>query len=81
LNVKLQYMDLVWFGGSYRFSDLLGGYAAMAGVNISNTFNVGYAYDLSTTSRLQTYTGGTNEIIIGFLINNKYGDTCPRNVW
>jgi type IX secretion system PorP/SprF family membrane protein len=81
LNIKLQYMDLVWFGGSYRFSDLLGGYAAMAGINVSNTFNIGYAYDLSTTSRLQTYTGGTNEIIVGFLINNKYGDTCPRNVW
>jgi type IX secretion system PorP/SprF family membrane protein len=80
-NVKVQYMDLVWFGGSYRFSDELGGFAAMAGVNISNTFNIGYSYDLSTTSRLQTYTRGTNEIVIGFLINNKYGDTCPRNVW
>jgi len=81
LNVKLQYMDLVWFGGSYRFSDELGGFAAMAGINVSNTFNIGYSYDMSTTSRLQTYTGGSNEIIIGFLINNRYGDTCPRNVW
>jgi len=81
VNVKLQYMDLVWFGGSYRFTDELGGYSAMAGINVSNTFNVGYAYDMSTDARLQSYTGGTNEIIIGFLINNKYGDTCPRNVW
>jgi type IX secretion system PorP/SprF family membrane protein len=80
-NVKLQYMDLIWFGGSYRFSDQLGGYAAMAGINVSNTFNIGYSYDMSTTSRLQSYTGGTNEILIGFLINNRYGDTCPRNVW
>jgi hypothetical protein len=53
----------------------------MAGVNISNTFNIGYAYDASTTSRLRSYTKNTHEIILGFLINNKYGDTCPRNVW
>ncbi len=81
LNVKVQYMDRVWFGGSYRITDQLGGFAAMAGINVSNTFNIGYAYDLSTTSALQTFTKGTHEIIIGFLINNRYGDTCPRNVW
>ncbi|UAY53647.1 PorP/SprF family type IX secretion system membrane protein [Ferruginibacter albus] len=81
LNCKVQYMDLVWFGGSYRITDELGGFAAMAGINVSNTFNIGYSYDLATTSRLQGYTGGTHEIIIGFLINNRYGDTCPRNIW
>jgi len=81
LNVKLQYMDLVWFGGGYRISDQLGGFYGMAGINVSNTFNIGYSYDLATTSALQTFAKGTNEIIIGFLINNKYGDTCPRNVW
>ena len=80
-NVKLQYQDKLWVGGSYRFSDQVGGYAAMAGINISNTFNVGYAYDASTTSRLRNYSRNTHEIILGFLLNNKYGDTCPRNVW
>jgi len=81
LNLKVQYMDLVWFGGSYRATDELGGFAAMAGINVSNTFNVGYSYDISNSSRLQNYTKGTHEIVLGFLINNKYGDTCPRNVW
>lgn len=80
-NVKLQWQDKVWFGGSYRFTDQLGGFAAMAGVNISNTFNIGYAYDVSTNSRLRTYTKNTHEIIVGFLLGNKYSDACPRALW
>lgn len=76
-NVKVQYQDLVWAGVSYRLDD---GIAAMVGLNVSNTFNVGYSYDY-TTSRLNTVSKGTHEIIIGFLLGNKYGDWCPRNVW
>ena len=68
-NVKFQYLDKVWAGLSYRISDQLGGFAAMAGINVSNTFNLSYAYDASTTSRLKNYTKNTHEIILGFLIN------------
>ncbi len=77
LNVKLQYRDLAWMGGSYRLQD---GYAAMIGLNVGNTFNVGYAYDFTQTP-VNTASRGTHEIIVGFLIGNRYGDTCPRNVW
>ncbi len=73
-NLKLQYMDLLWVGGSYRYQD---GYAAMAGFNVSNTFNLGYAYDITTTA-LKTVSHGTHEIVIGFLIGNKYSGKCPR---
>ena len=76
-NIKFQYSDLLWVGASYRQFD---GYAAMLGINIGNTLNVGYAYDFTKTD-LQTYSRGTHEIIVGFLIGNRYGDTCPRNVW
>ncbi len=76
-NVKAQYRDLFWLGASYRQFD---GYAAMIGLNVANTFNVGYAYDF-TKSDLGTYSRGTHEIIVGFLLGNRYGDTCPRNVW
>jgi type IX secretion system PorP/SprF family membrane protein len=81
INAKAQYRDLAWIGASYRISDQVGGYAAMAGFNIGNTMNVGYSYDVSTTSRLRSYSHNSHELIIGFLINNKYGDTCPRNLW
>lgn len=77
LNLKMQYRDLVWVGGGYRFKN---GYAAMVGLNVGNTFNVGYAYDFTTTN-LNNVSRGTHELLIGFLIGNRYGDTCPRNVW
>jgi len=76
-NLKLQYRDLLWVGGSYRYQD---GYAAMLGVNVSNTFNVGYAYDFTTTN-LNTVSRGTHEIVLGFLLGNKYSDACPRCNW
>ena len=81
VNAKLQYQDKLWLGGSYRYSDLISGYSAMVGVNISNTFNLSYSYEVATTSRLRAYTGNTHEIILGFILGNKYGDTCPRNIW
>ena len=77
LNVKLQYHDFLWLGGSYRLQD---GYAAMAGLNVGNAFNVGYAYDF-TTSPLLGFSKGSHELILGFLIGNRYDDSCPRNVW
>jgi type IX secretion system PorP/SprF family membrane protein len=77
MNVKVQYQDLFWVGGSYRFKD---GYAAMLGLNIGNTFNVGYAYDFTQTP-LNNVSDRTHELMIGFLLGNRYGDTCPRNVW
>jgi type IX secretion system PorP/SprF family membrane protein len=77
-NVKFQYLDNVWVGGSYRFSDLISGYSAMAGVHVSNTFNVSYAYEVATTSRLRTYTKNTHEIMVGFILGNKYSQKCPR---
>lgn len=77
INAKLQYLDLVWVGAGYRHKD---GITAMVGLNVSNIFNIGYSYDY-TTSNLNNYTRGTHEILIGFIIGNKYGDSCPRNVW
>ncbi len=76
-NLKVQYRDFLWVGASARYLD---GVAAMAGINISNSLNLGYSYDY-TTSRINNYTKGTHEIVVGFLLGNKYGDNCPRNVW
>ena len=62
--------------GSYRHKD---GFAGMMGLNISNIFHVGYSYDY-TTSRLNNFTKGTHEFLLGFVIGG-YPDNCPRNVW
>jgi len=77
INAKVQYRDRLWAGASYRYND---GVAAMLGVNISSTFNIGYSYDY-TGSSLNTVSKGSHEIMVGFLIGNRYGDLCPRNTW
>jgi type IX secretion system PorP/SprF family membrane protein len=77
LNAKFQYQDLIWLGGSYRLKD---GFAGMIGVNLNNSINIGYSYDLQT-SVLNTVSKGTHEILIGFLLGNKWGDLCPRKLW
>lgn len=77
LNLKFQYQDLLWLGAGYRFGN---GYSGMLGMNVGNTFNVGYAYDFTTTA-INTASRGTHEIIIGFLLGNRYDDSCPRNIW
>lgn len=75
LNAKFMYRDRMWLGASYRIQD---GFAAMFGVNINSSINIGYAYDY-TTSSLNVVSRGTHEILVGFLIGNRYGDLCPRN--
>ncbi len=77
-NVKMQYLDKFWVGGSYRFSDVISGYSGMAGINVSNTFNISYAYESATTSRLRNYTKNTHEIMLGFILGNKFSQACPR---
>ncbi len=77
INAKVQYQDFLWAGASFRYQD---GFAAMLGINISNTINIGYSYDF-TTSRLNTVSKGSHELLIGFLLGNRYGDWCPRNLW
>jgi type IX secretion system PorP/SprF family membrane protein len=77
VNAKFQYQDLIWAGVSYRYLD---GFAAMVGINVNHNINIGYSYDVQT-SGLNTVSRGTHEILIGFLLGNKYGDWCPRNLW
>ena len=77
LNAKVQYLDLIWLGGSYRFKD---GFAAMVGMNLSANMNIGYSYDIQTSS-LNRASRGTHELLIGFQLGNRYGDWCPRNLW
>jgi len=78
LNVKFTYRDNFWFGGTYRGNY---GFAAFAGLNILSAVSVSYSYDYSTT-KINTVSSGTHEIIVGFIFGNKYSDnTCPRNVW
>jgi type IX secretion system PorP/SprF family membrane protein len=76
VNAKLQYMNLLWVGASYRAKY---GFAAMVGMSFLNNVSVSYSYDYSTT-KINTVSNGTHEILLGFIINHSK-ETCPKNIW
>ena len=50
--------------------------------DIANKVNVSYSYDINNSNyMLSEFNKGTHEIILGFLLNNIYGDLCPKNIW
>ena len=78
LNLKFQYREFLWAGASYRSQY---GFAALAGVRATRSLMVSYSYDYTTT-RLNTVSNGSHEIIIGFMLGNSYNqNTCPSNVF
>lgn len=77
LNMKMSFKDKFWIGGSYRKDDSFSG---MAGVNINKLFNLTYAYDF-TTSRLNTVSNGSHEIVLGLQLNNIYEVLSTQRMW
>jgi type IX secretion system PorP/SprF family membrane protein len=74
VNAKIEYQDLLWLGFSYRYKV---GWAALLGINISSTINLGYSYDYTTTP-LNTVSNGTHEIVIGFLLRKKSKEVSQK---
>lgn len=78
LNMKVNYMDLIWFGFSYRHLDAA---IAMIGLHFNNHWDIGYSYDFNT-SELSNYNNGTHEFILGYRLVNKKGSSCkPSYIW
>lgn len=75
-NIKFQYRDQFWIGAGLRAQD---GGTGMAGLTLGKAVNLSYAYNFSN-NRLNPYTSGTHEILIGFMLGNRE-DVCPTNVW
>jgi type IX secretion system PorP/SprF family membrane protein len=70
-NLKAQFLDVFWLGGSYRYKS---GMAAMTGLNLARKFHISYSFDLKqgNTESLSFMNRGTHELVIGFLIGNAY---------
>lgn len=76
-NLKVSFKDRFWVGGSYRKND---SFAALAGINFNNVFNLTYSYDY-TTSPLRSYTSGSHELVLGFQLNNMYRVLSTQKMW
>lgn len=62
VTANFLFFDKLWLGASYRFNDA-DSVGLMADYQISNSFRLGYAYDLPTGD-IRPYTGGTHEVIL-----------------
>lgn len=76
-NLRAVYDDRVWVGGSYRQN---GKYAVLAGVTISEVFDLGYAYDRGMPA-IYGMGNGNHEVVLGIRVFNKAGVLCPQNLW
>lgn len=78
-NLKLQYTNFMWIGANIRRGD---GISALAGINFNQMLNMSYAYDMTASKTLLgPLNKGTHELVVGFVLNNKYNDMSPRKVW
>ena len=60
--VKFDYQNILWAALAYRKTDALIG---VIGFNVYNIFQLGYAFDF-TTSKIRQYSSNTHEVIISY---------------
>lgn len=68
-SIQFDFNERFWVGGSYRHKDAIVG---VIGLNISNSFRMGYSYDFSV-SRFNTVSSGGHEIVLGLMLGRSGG--------
>ena len=68
LSANFLFSEKLTLGAAYRLSNAL---SAMAGFQISNSWFVGYAYDLERT-KLDSYNSGSHEIFLRYELFKEY---------
>ncbi|GHA52982.1 PorP/SprF family type IX secretion system membrane protein [Pontibacter akesuensis] len=76
-SLRAVYDNRVWIGGTYRQTSK---FAVLAGVTISEVFDLGYAYDQGVPA-INGMGSGNHEVVLGMRIFNKAGVLCPQNLW
>jgi type IX secretion system PorP/SprF family membrane protein len=75
INCNVLWNNLIWLGASYRNGDAI---VALLDVNITPQLRAGYSYDF-TISKLNNYSNGTHEIMIGYQFGkDKIKTRSPR---
>ena len=75
-GAKIRYRNTFWAGSTYRFGDA---FIGMVGFSMYRFIDLCYAFDF-TTSKVQTNSTGTHEIVLGLRFNNKKPDSRLK-VW
>ncbi|HRH38472.1 MAG TPA: type IX secretion system membrane protein PorP/SprF [Flavobacteriales bacterium] len=75
LSANFLFYEKFWLGAMYRHKDAVG---VLAQYNITDDFSIGYSYDYPL-SILNNYSGGSHEIMIGYLLGKPVkGVRSPR---
>ncbi len=77
-TANLLFFEKFWVGASYRFNDA-DSFGVVADYAISNSFRLGYAYDVPT-AQVRPYSTGTHEIILIYELPRRWlgGVKSPR---
>ena len=68
-GVKTEYKQMLWIGINYKMNNDLSSMAALLGFNINDRFNIGYSYDLPSSST-SVYQSGSHEFMLGIKLPN-----------
>lgn len=75
LSANFLFYEKFWLGAMYRHQDAVG---VLAQYNINDDFSIGYSYDYPL-STLHNYSGGSHEIMLGYLLGKPVkGIRSPR---
>ncbi|MDC3352250.1 type IX secretion system membrane protein PorP/SprF [Crocinitomicaceae bacterium] len=77
ITALFYYQDFLWVGPMFRTGDAFG---ALAGVNMTDQFSLGYSFDWSFANTTGRYNGGSHELMLryDFIFNEKAKIDSPR---
>ncbi|MCB0779071.1 MAG: PorP/SprF family type IX secretion system membrane protein, partial [Flavobacteriales bacterium] len=67
LTATVHFRDKIWLGGTYRTNDAI---SVMLGYWHNKQFQIGYAYDITTTN-LRNYNNGTHEVMLAVTVGKE----------
>jgi type IX secretion system PorP/SprF family membrane protein len=74
VTANFLFFDKLSLGAAYRWDAAV---SALAGFQISNSWFIGYGYDLETT-KLANYNTGSHEVFLRYEFTNKVKISAPR---
>jgi type IX secretion system PorP/SprF family membrane protein len=78
LTAKVNYLDLIWLGASYRADDAM---VFLIGATYGRHLDFGYSYDMSANHRNNYIRINSHEIMVGYRIVNKQQSGRPSYIW
>ena len=80
LNAKLTYKKHYWGGVSFRMGNEAESLVLLAGITLSNIFDIGYSYDANLNG-LNDVSSGSHEIMVGLRLPNHQHHAPPKQFW